>query len=80
MLPQVGPGATAALVLAAQAPNLAALWRKPAPAAFCDAVVQVRRWPPVCQCLGVGVCILAVRMPDPLPCLLTDAADLQGNN
>jgi hypothetical protein len=42
VLPQVGPGATAALVLAAQAPALAALWRKPAPAAFCNAVVQAR--------------------------------------
>lgn len=41
VLPQVGPSITAALVLAAQAPALAALWRNPAPAAFCDAVVQV---------------------------------------
>ena len=45
MLPQVGPGTTAALVLAAQAPALATLWREPAPAAFCDTVVQVQRLP-----------------------------------
>ena len=51
MLPQVGPGATAALVLAAQAPMLAALWRKPTPTAFCDAVVQARALP-----LSVNVC------------------------
>ena len=52
MLPQVGPGATAVLVLTAQAPVLAALWRKPAPAAFFDAVVQARCWPSACQLSG----------------------------
>ncbi len=38
VLPAVRPGATAALVLAAQAPALVALWRRPAPGAFCHAV------------------------------------------
>lgn len=38
VLPAVRPGVSAALVLWGQLPALAALWRKPAPAAFRDAV------------------------------------------
>ena len=38
LLPAVGPGATAALVLAGQAPALTALWRRPAPKALPRAV------------------------------------------